>query len=201
MKKIITLIILPALIIFVGYAIYSSIQEPVEFNREKSTREKVAIQRLKDIRTLQVAYRGQNGQYTSSIDSLIDFYKNGSITIIKQIGSFDDSLAVAQNRVRRDSIKVAVKDTLLKRADFILEDLRTVPFSDGKAVEMEAIIKKVSGVNVPLFEANMPYPYLLNGLNHQLQVNLKAEREDIGKYNGLRVGSIDAPNNNAGNWE
>ena len=29
----------------------------------------------------------------------------------------------------------------------------------------------------------------------------EAEQEDKGHYKGLMVGSIDAPNNNAGNWE
>ena len=43
--------------------------------------------------------------------------------------------------------------------------------------------------------------FLLKGLDHQLIVNLKAEREDMGQYAGLKVGDIDNPNNNAGNWE
>jgi hypothetical protein len=38
-------------------------------------------------------------------------------------------------------------------------------------------------------------------MDHQLIVNLKAESERMNKYPGLKVGSIDAPNNNAGNWE
>ena len=66
---------------------------------------------------------------------------------------------------------------------------------------MESTIKKVSGVNVPLFEAKMPWKKLLKGLNNQLRINLDAQLEDQGKYQGLMVGSIDAPNNNAGNWE
>jgi hypothetical protein len=66
---------------------------------------------------------------------------------------------------------------------------------------MSAITRTVQGVKVPLFEAKMPYRSLLKGLDKQLQINLYAEREDLGRYNGLMVGSIDAPNNNAGNWE
>ena len=66
---------------------------------------------------------------------------------------------------------------------------------------MESTIKKVSGVNVPLFEAKMPFKSLLRGLNNQLRINLDAEQEDKGRYKGLMVGSVDAPNNNAGNWE
>ena len=56
-------------------------------------------------------------------------------------------------------------------------------------------------MNVPLFEESMPYKSLLKGLNNQLRINLDAQCEDQGKYKGLQVGSISAPNNNAGNWE
>lgn len=66
---------------------------------------------------------------------------------------------------------------------------------------MEAIIKEVSGVKVPLFEAKMPYKSLLKGLDNQLRINLDADREAMNRYEGLQVGSISAPNNNAGNWE
>jgi hypothetical protein len=66
---------------------------------------------------------------------------------------------------------------------------------------MSAITKMVSGVKVPLFEAKMPYGALLKDMDEQLIINLEAEKEDQGRYSGLMVGSIDAPNNNAGNWE
>ena len=66
---------------------------------------------------------------------------------------------------------------------------------------MQAVVARVSGVDVPLFEAAAPFDYLLKGLDRQLIVNLNADRELMGRYPGLKVGSIDAPNNNAGNWE
>jgi len=201
MKKIFTFVILPIAIIGLAYAVWHSVQEPIQFEKLRTQRQNVGIQRLKDIRTLQVAFKSRYGKFTSNMDSLINFYNNGQIAIIRQIGSMDDSLAVAQKRVRRDSIKIFVKDTLLKRADFIPDSLRTIPFSGGKLIIMKAVVKSVSGVDVPLFEAEMPFDDILSGLNHQLIVNLNAERSDSGRYPGLKVGSIDAPNNNAGNWE
>ena len=66
---------------------------------------------------------------------------------------------------------------------------------------MESDIRMVSGVPVPLFEARIPYKKLLKGMDNQLRINLDAERRDQNKYEGLQVGSISAPNNNAGNWE
>ena len=202
MKKVLTYVIFPLIIIGLAYLIVKSIQEPVNFNKEKSAREADAIQQLKDIRTLQVAYKNVYNHYAPVMDSLVDFYNSGEMTIIKQIGSMDDSLAVAQKRVRRETIKLPVRDTLFKdRSSFNPESLRKIPYSGGDTVIMISTVKVVSGVNVPLFEADIPYNSLLKGMDHQLLVNLNYERTDAGRYPGLQVGSIDNPNNNAGNWE
>ncbi|NTV19003.1 MAG: hypothetical protein HGA83_06205 [Bacteroidales bacterium] len=201
MKKVITYVVLPLIVLVLGYIIYTSIQEPVVFEKQRKYRETIAIERLKDIRTLQVAYKTKYNKFTGSLDSLIDFYNNGIITVVKQVGSLDDSLAVAQKRVFRDSIRIAVKDTLLKRPGFVIDSIAIIPLSGGQKIEMKAIIGKVSGVDVPLFEASIPFDILLKGLNRQLVVNLNSERVNTERYPGLRVGSIEAPNNNAGNWE
>lgn len=200
--KILTYFILPLAIIFLGYLITESILQPVNFKKQLNKRKDVAIERLKTIRTLEVAFKSKYGKFTASADSLIDFYNNGDITVVRQIGSMDDSLAVAQKKVRRDSIKIAVKDTLFKdKPSFVIDSIKYIPFSGGKEIQLAAEVKLVSGVNVPLFEGNIPYDDLLRGLNRQLVVNLKAESEDLGKYPGVKVGSVTSPNNNAGNWE
>ena len=201
MKKIVTYVVLPIIIILLGYFIYASIQEPVQFEKQRKFREGVCIERLKDIRTLEVAFKSKHGKFTASLDSLIDFYNNGIITVVRQVGSVGDSVAVAQKRVYRDSIKIAVKDTLLKRDNFVIDSLLFIPFSGGAKFEVAAVVKKVSGVDVPLFEAGALYDHLLLGLKRQLIVNLNADRGTMNKFAGLKVGSIESPNNNAGNWE
>ena len=80
-------------------------------------------------------------------------------------------------------------------------DVDGVKIGGGEPVIMEAVVKTVSGVPVPLFEAKMPYKALLKGMDNQLRINLDAEKRDQNRYEGLQVGSITAPNNNAGNWE
>ena len=47
----------------------------------------------------------------------------------------------------------------------------------------------------------MPWKALLKGMDNQLRINLDAECEDQNRYTGLQVGSVNQPNNNAGNWE
>ncbi len=199
--KVLTYVVFPIAIILLIYLNYDSVMQPVRFQKEVDRRSAVAIDRLISIRTLQEAYKESNRRFLSTTDSLIDFYKNGKITIVRQIGSMDDSLAVAEGRVSRDSIDILVRDTLLKGKGAIIDSISFIPYSGGKRVQMQSVIRKVSGIEIPLFEAVMPYDDLLKGLDHQLIVNLKAEREDMGQYAGLKVGDIDNPNNNAGNWE
>ena len=224
-RKVFTYLILPACIVGLTYALVKSIMEPVEFNKHKDYRTDIAVQRLKDIRDLQVAYKNVNGRYSSTLDSLKLFYNEGKIKVVMQIGSKDDSLAMVNTtnlKKRNPRIKpeqmlelykqgqklvfeiqneVPVKDTLFNtREDFNVDSLALIPFC-GDSVIMESTVKMVSGVKVPLFEASMPYKSLLRGLNNQLRINLDSERNDQGRYPGLKVGSVTAPNNNAGNWE
>lgn len=224
-KKIVSVLLL-FVIAGLVYACIKSIMEPINFNKQKAYRETVGIQRMKDVRTLQEAFKSVSGHFTASADSLVDFYKNGKMEVIMQIGSNDDSLAVAtteklkksrrgitpeqmyelykkgEHLVFSISSKVDVKDTLFNtRNDFNIDSLKYIPFSQGDTIQMESVIKEVSGVKVPLFEARMPYKSLLKGLDNQLRINLDADRKALNRYEGLQVGSVSAPNNNAGNWE
>jgi len=199
-KNILTFAILPLCIVALAYLLLTGIGEPGRFTKEHKHRESLTIERLKDIRTLQIAFRQEHGRYTESFDTLIDFYKNGQLRVVKQIGSMDDSLAVARGLVRRDTIRIAVKDTILRRQGFNVDSLRNVPIVN-KPFEMRAAIKRVSGVDVPLFEACTPFNVMLAGLDRQLIINLNDEQDKKRRYQGIKVGSIDQPNNNAGNWE
>ena len=227
-------ILLAALICLFVWLIVKSVQKPVKFNQELEARSEVGIQRLKDIRTLQVAFKSATGRFSPNVDSLKMFYETGKMDIIMQIGSHDDSLAVANTEAIKAAVRkankkatpeqiaeklreayaagtkvvfssvteIAVKDTLFNnRPDFCIDSLFYIPFSGKQLTEMESTIKTVSGVQVPLFEARMPYKALCKGMDNQLRINKDAECRDQNKYEGLQVGSITAPNNNAGNWE
>lgn len=225
LKPIIEILLLVVAVLIV-VAIVKGIQKPVKFDNEKTQRQNVAIQRLKDIRTLETAYKAETGKFTADFDSLRLFYNEGKMEIVMQIGSQDDSVAVAntealkkknkkitaeemyelylqgQNLVFAVKNEIPVKDTLFaSREGFSVDSLQYIPFSGGQAVEMDAVVKMVSGVSVPLFEAKMPYAKLLHGMDRQLIINLLDEREKSGLYEGLMVGSVSVPNNNAGNWE
>ena len=228
--KIIAEVILLAAIVGLVYLLYSNIMKPVNFNKEMESRKAVAVQRLKDIRTLQVAYKSVTGKFNSSVDSLKQFYESGQMEIVMQVGSLDDSVAVlnteaikkANRKLKPEQLtaklqeayaagqkvvfstvtKIPVRDTLFtNRPDFCIDSLKYIPFSGKEPIQLEATTKMVSGVPVPLFEARVPWKSLLKGMDKQLIINLNAESRDLNRYEGLQVGSITAPNNNAGNWE
>ena len=75
--KTILCIVLALCAILLVYKIYDGIMEPVRFNKEVEARKKVAVQRLKDIRDLQVAFKSVNEKFTASFDTLKQFYNNG----------------------------------------------------------------------------------------------------------------------------
>ena len=111
--KIILEVVLGLLIAGLAWAFIASIQKPVKFQDEVAARSKVGIQRLKDIRTLQVAYKSVNGKFVSTIDSLKTFYETGKMSVVMQIGSADDSIAWAHTeKVKKANRKITPEKLL-----------------------------------------------------------------------------------------
>ncbi len=202
-------VILFIVIVVLSYYLYQSIMEPIRFNREKAKREKAAIERLKQIRKAEVAYKAKFGKYTGSFDTLIHFVKYDSFPIIKAIGSIPDSLygvitdeeAIKRGIIVRDTSYVPVIDTLFGH-NFQIDSIKYVPYCDTAQFFLgSGVIETASKVKVPVFEAHVLNDVLLHGLNKQLIINYNAEREKIVGYPGLKVGSLEQATNNAGNWE
>ncbi len=198
-------IILGIAIIVLGYLLVESIMNPIRFNKEKDLRYDKTIERLIDIRTAEVAYKSQNGKYTGSFDTLIDFVKSDSFKVVQAYGfvpdGYTEAQALKEGIVRRDTILISVKDSLFAES-FSVEKLRYVPFTDNKQFELAAgQIETGSQVKVEVFEAKVHNNALLQGLDKQLVINFNDEREKMSGYAGLKVGSLEEATNNAGNWE
>ena len=211
------------------YICYGSIMGPINFDKEKAIRDKAIIARLIDIRSAQQEYRlTHEGAYTASFDTLIHFVKTAKLPFIMKIGSLTDeqlnngmtekkAMAIIEKakktgnwkdvekegltNFRRDTMWVAVMDTIFAKG-FNPDSLAYVPYGNGAKFEM-AIRKDTtkSGAPLNLFQAQVSYDVYLGDLDKQQLVNLKDMQEKLGKYLGLKVGDIEQPNNNAGNWE
>ncbi|MFI3321765.1 MAG: hypothetical protein R3Y50_04505 [Rikenellaceae bacterium] len=200
MKKVIQLLLL-AVVVALGYWLYTIILTPIEFEAAKKEREVVIIERLKDVRKAQQAFKTAYGHYTTTFDSLINFVEKDSLTFEIKFGSEDDSLAVAQGKVRTEKIRIAVKDTIFTKG-FDAKALRYVPFSNNTEFIMDATeLTTESKIVIPVFEAKAPFKTYLEDLDTQLLINAIDAAKTINKYPGLKVGSLTSATNDAGNWE
>ncbi len=228
MKTVIN-IVLAACVVGLAYVCYGSIMGPINFDATKKSRDKAIIARLIDIRKAQLEYRGlHDGKYTASFDTLIDFVKTAKLPFVKKEGVLTDEQlekGMTEKKAmklidkakktgnwkevekeglmnfKRDTMWVSVLDTIFPKG-FNADSMRYVPFGNGVQFEMQARSDTTEmGAPLNLFQAQTPYDTYLSDLDHQLLVNLKDVQSKLGKYVGLRVGDIEQPNNNAGNWE
>lgn len=211
MKKILLQVILLAAIVGLVWWLYSMFNTPLEFEQIRKEREAKVVERLKDIRTAQRAFRSKYLKFTPDFDSLVAFVANDSLTFERAIGSADDSLAVAQGLVSVETFKVAVKDTIEfigeeVRADF--NNLRYIPFSTEATGQLQQFamdttsIKTESAVVVPVIEIFAQYPTFLGDLDKQELINFRDYQVNtLSRADGLKVGSLTATTNEAGNWD
>jgi hypothetical protein len=76
--------VLWGLIIFFSYMVYSSINAPIQFNEVKNERFLKVIDKLKDIRNAQIAYKSVNGVYADNFDGLIKFIDTAQYTLTQK---------------------------------------------------------------------------------------------------------------------
>lgn len=211
MMKTLFQIVLVAVAIVLAYLIVVSVQRPIQFDKQKEARYDATVQRLKEIRSAELAYKDIYGQFTGSWDTLINFVKDDSLILVNKIGMLTDSMidagiteqqAVQRGLIVRDTIKVSVLDSLFGKS-YPIDDIKYVPVDDTVAeFHLGAnIITTGSGIKVPVFEASVHNNTYLKGLDRQLIINLNDEDRTNDKYPGLKVGSLTEAINNAGNWE
>jgi predicted membrane protein len=74
------------------YFIYDSIQRPITFEKERTARYSETIEKLKDIRKAQLAFKDVHGRFTGDWDTLINFVKYDSVRMVRRIGNLTDSM-------------------------------------------------------------------------------------------------------------
>lgn len=197
--KIVLQTVLAIGILVLGYLVYESIMEPVRFKKNLENRSRQVVERLKDIRSAEIAYKGINDSFTGSFDTLINFVKNGEIPVVYIIQDPDDTTFT---KTIADTIDyINVEDSLFgHRRHFTVDSLRYIPYGRGVEFELNADTIEKGGVEVDVIEVKAHYKDFLKGLNNQLIINQIKTKEDIDKYPGLKFGSMKEPSTD-GNWE
>lgn len=210
MKKLFQIILAVAIVGLV-YVIYVQISTPIRFEKETKAKKAQVIDRIKDIRTAQRAFKSKYQHFTGSFDSLAAFVLTDTLELERKIVDEDDSAAMAMlkksGRKNVEKFKIAVIDTIfspkkLSRQD--VQNLRYIPGSDNVEFIMEAgIITTESKVVIPVVEVRAPYKMFLDTVMYRQEViNLiDDEQNNFNRYPGVKFGSMASGNNEAGNWE
>ncbi len=211
MKKLFQ-ILLAAVIVALVYWIYVMIATPIRFGEELKVRKAGVIERIVNIRTAQRAFKTKYHHFTGDFDSLIQFVLNDSLVMERKIVDEDDSVGMAKlkkaGKKNVEKFNMAVIDTIfgankLSKEDIL--DLRYVPFTNKQAQYiMEAgIITTESKVVIPVVECRVPYKNFLDTVTYRQEViNLIDDEENnFNRYAGVKFGSMETGNNEAGNWE
>lgn len=197
--------------VILTYFIYKSIQRPIEFKKAKDLRYEATVNKLKDIRKAELAYKDVYGKFIGSWDTLINFVTNDSVKNVRKIGELTDSMieaglserkAIKMGLLIRDTVRESVLESIFTKT-FDAANMKFVP-SPGEPSEFHlgaTLIVTGSGIEVPVFEAKAHNNVILRGLDRQLIINLNDRARTNEKYPGLRVGSLTETVNNAGNWE
>ena len=211
MKKLFQIILAVAIVGLV-YVIYVQISTPIRFDKETKAKKAQVIDRIKDIRTAQRAFKSKYQHFTASFDSLSAFVLTDTLELERKIVDEDDSAAMAMlkksGKKNIEKFKIAVIDTVfapkkVTRQD--VENFRFIPGTGNKAqFIMEAgIITTESKVVIPVVECRAPYKAFLDTVAYRQEIiNLiDDEVNNFNRYPGVKFGSMEAGNNEAGNWE
>lgn len=211
MVKKIAQIVLAVVIVLLVYVIYQQISTPIKFDKELATRQAAVIERIKDIRTAQRAFKSKYMHFTGNFDSLEQFILNDTLELERKLVDEYDSVAMAQlkksGRKNVEKFKIAVIDTIFspkKLTAAQVKEMRYIPFSNNKEYYLDAgIITTESKVVIPVVECRAPYKEFLDTVTfHQEVVNLIDDQQNnFNRYPGIKFGSMEAGNNEAGNWE
>lgn len=211
MKKL-AQIILAVVIIGLIYVIYVQISTPINFDQELKEKKAMVIDRIKDIRTAERSFKSKYQRFTGNFDTLISFVLNDTLELERKIVDEDDSAAMAMlkksGRKNIEKFKIAVIDTIFAPKKLTREEVeafRYIPGTNDQAqfILEAGIIATESKIVIPVVECRAPYKLFLDTVAYRQEViNLiDDETNNYNRYPGVKFGSMETGNNEAGNWE
>ena len=193
---------------FFAYKIYDSISGPIRFNKVKNQRYAKVINRMKDIRTAQIAHKDVTGVYANNFDSLVKFIDEGIFTLTEKR---DSSYMEYDRTYRIDMLRevivvdtlgyVPVKDSLFKDTDRF-RNMAFIPIEgiEDSTFQIKAEVINKNGYKVPVFEVKIAKNVVLFDQDDDF-IKQENETVSVDGVNGPEIilGSLTNVSTN-GNW-
>jgi len=148
--------------VFFTYRIYTSIMQPIKFNRIYDVRLCEVTEQLENLREAQLAYKGENGSFCADLQTLVAFVDTGVVSIIERKDTnFMYYDKVYQKDMNKDSVIIRVLGqepvkTQVFGEGFDASTLLNISGTDSLfSMNAGKIVK--NGVEVATFEVSAPF--------------------------------------------
>lgn len=172
---------------------YRSVKADIDFVKAKKQIYSEVIQRMKDIRTVQIAHKKLNGTFIQGFDSLHTFLTEGEMPIIKAVGAVPDTLTEAEaielGIVRRDTIYESMLNNLfanekaMKNRDYTF-NIDSIAFAAVSGVRFfmnSGFIDQSGGIKSPVFILKDMQPF---DKRDTLMIGSMSESTTSGNWSG-----------------
>lgn len=202
-----------------------SIMRPEKFKTVYQLRKEANVQNLLAIRSAQAVYKNVNKTFASDIDELVDFVKNGTVQIEKNVGNFPDTMSEVEafklGLIRKEVVNVPAIEKILDIDHNLTADnfknFQYVPFSNKEnkySIQVDSLSSKTYTIPVYKIEVGLDemlvnmeksitpdnagfFTKLWNGIFYS---DLAEEDQYRSQYEGLTMGSLTEAST-AGSWE
>ena len=140
-----------ALAFVLGFFLYKSIEEPIDFNDQRVVRTDAVTAKLEMIRKAQELYRDATGEFAGSFDTLKQVFNEGQLLSIRVIGDAD----VVGGTVTYDTTYIPLRDTF-PGLGINLDNIDVVPYTDGQVkFDIEARQIDYQSTTVPVVQVGV----------------------------------------------
>lgn len=206
--KIVIQIVLWVVIGVLGYFTYHAVYGPVEFNKIRDERYVDVVEKMKDIRDVQLAHREIIGNYEDNFPDLIKFIDTAQYVITQR----RDTTYLDEEYLKTYGVDQYIEDFVIDTLGFAsvrdsifgssdrYKNLMYIPHTDKKEFEIDAGILKDEKTKTPVFEVKASKDIILADQPRDLVIQEKQTKSVDGVDGAyIQVGSMKQPKTN-GNW-
>ncbi|MTB49657.1 hypothetical protein [Lewinella sp. W8] len=151
MRKIFSLLFL-VLAFFLGFLLYKSIEEPINFSAERVKRDRAVAEQLGKIRTTQELYRDITGEFAPDFDTLRQVLETGDLLEIAVVGDPDDPDFTGE--ITYDTTRLPAIDSI-RAMGIDLATLDEVPYGEGAKFDITANVIDYQSTSVPVVQVGV----------------------------------------------
>ena len=192
--RIIFQIVFLLLALFLGYLLYSSIEEPIDFANERSRLDTAVETKLETIRTTQEMYRDITGMFAPNFDTLRYVLENEDFLNVRVIGDPDDPNFTGT--ITYDTTRTPAIDSV-RALGIDLSTLADVPGTDNVKFDIAADTIEYQSTTVPVVQVGIQRAKYM-GKYADIKYQRYDQRYDPNQP--IKFGDLNKPSL-SGNWE